>query len=162
MARNRVRVKGRSEAGRYAGIPHAVMLHQDFIALPPNAIRLLLEMARQYNGHNNGDLSAAWTLMQKRGFNSEPTLNKALHKLLQLSFLVRTREGRFMNPGRLCALYALTWQAVDDCPGKNLEILPTSLPLRRFTAEIIKMPTVETEAIGFRNYSHKGKKHGEP
>ena len=155
MARNRARIKGRGEAGRYAGIPHAVMLHQDFIALPPNAIRLLLEMARQYNGHNNGDLSAAWTLMQHRGFKSEPTLNKALHELLAGNFIVRTREGRFLNPGRLCALYALTWQAVDECPGKNLEIGPTATPLRRFTAEIIKMPTVETEAIGFRNCSHK-------
>lgn len=161
MARNRAGTKGRGGAGRYAGIPHAVMLHPDFIDLAPNAIRLLLEMARQYNGRNNGDLSAAWSLMQHRGFKSEPTLNKALHELLQRNFLVRTREGRFLNPGRLCALYALTWQAIDDCPGKNLEVASTAAPPRRFTAEIIKMPTVETEAIGYRNYSHEAKKRSE-
>lgn len=158
MARSIEKTKNRKGSGRFAGIPHAVMNHPDFIALAPNAVRLLLEMARQYNGHNNGDLSAAWTLMQKRGFKAEPTLNKALHQLLRSNFLVRTREGRFMNPGRQCALYALSWLNIDECPGKELELKPTRAPIRSFTAQIIKMPSSKTEAIGFKNCSHKREK----
>jgi hypothetical protein len=161
MARQRERAKGRKEAGRFAGIPHAVMRHPDYIALSGNAVRLLLEMARQYNSHNNGDLSAAWTLMRERGFRSETTLTKAVHELMARNLLVRTREGRFINPGKQCALYALTWQAVDECPGKQLEIAPTATPLRSFTTEIIKMPAPETGATGPRNWSHGGKKHAE-
>jgi len=159
MARTRNRVKGRSEAGRFAGIPHAVMHHPDFIDLSANAVRLLLEMARQYNGHNNGDLSAAWSLMRARGFRSETTLTRALHELMERTLLTRSREGRFINPGKQCALYALTWHAVDECPGKNLEIKPTATPLRRSSAEIIKMPTPESGATGPRIWSHTGKKH---
>lgn len=161
MAQTREKSKGRRSGGRFAGIPHAVMNHPDYVRLSANAVRLLLEMARQYNGHNNGDLSAAWALIRNRGFRSETTLTRALHELLDHRFLLRTREGRFINPGKQCALYAITWLAIDECPGKQLEVQSTATPVRSFTAEIIKMPTPETGATDPRNWSHRGKKQAE-
>lgn len=161
MALSREKSKGRKSNGRFAGIPHSVMNHPDYFSLSANAVRLLLEMSRQYNGRNNGDLSAAWALMRPRGWKSETTLSRALHELLDKEFLLRTREGRFLNPGKQCALYALTWQAIDECPGKQLDTSATAIPFRAFSAEIIKMPSPETGVTGSRNWSHEAKKRVE-
>jgi len=140
MAHTPEKAKGRKKTGRYAGIPHAVMNHPDYVALSSSAIRLLLELAKQYNGRNNGDLSTAFSLMQKRGFHSKTTLSKALRELEERHFVLRTRESRFLNPGRRCALYALTWLSIDECPGKELEVKPMRSPPRSFTIDLIKMP----------------------
>jgi hypothetical protein len=135
------------------------MNHPDWLKLSGAALRLMLELAKQYNGHsNNGDLSAAWSQMRSRGFGSEATLSKAIHELLDLNFIVRTREGRFMNPGKQCALYAVTWANIDECVGKGLDISATRKPLRSFASGIIKTPSSETVASGYKNCSHKPKK----
>lgn len=160
MARSREKTKGRKDASAVTVIPHRVMLHHDYIALSPSAKSLLFEMALQFNGYtNNGDLTAAWAVMRHRGFNAPNTLSAALKQLLEKEFLVRTREGRFANPGKRCALYALTWKPINECPGKDLEIGPTQKPLRSFTAEIIKMPCTETVSSRYRNCIDEGKKH---
>lgn len=111
------------------------MDHPDYLGLSGNAVRLLLELARQYRGSNNGDLTAAWSLMNKRGFRSKATLNNAAKELLDARLISRTRVGRFTNPGGVCALYALTWQRIDECKGK-LDAASTPVPLRRFSEEI--------------------------
>ena len=43
-----------------AAIPVAVMRTQKFANLSAHAVRVLLELASQYNLHNNGDLMAAF------------------------------------------------------------------------------------------------------
>ena len=93
MARTRKKTKGRQDIGRFLAIPHSVMEHPDWLTLKPNALRLLLELGKQYNGRNNGDLTAAWAIMQKRGFNSEGTLSSALNCLLAKNIITRTREA---------------------------------------------------------------------
>ena len=76
---------------------------------------LLVDVAVQYCGTNNGDLSPSWTLMHKRGWKSRETLNRALRELRHYVFLDLTRQGGLHHKA---SLYALTWQAVDDCNGK--------------------------------------------
>ena len=161
MAFKRDKAKGRKEDGPVLLIPHTVLNHPDYPKLTGSALRLLLELARQFNGHtNNGDLTASWAIMRDRGFNSTATLSKAVAELLSRGFIVRTREGRFVNPGKRCALYAVAWKPINECPGKDLEIGPTTKPWRTFTAEIIKMPASETESTRFRNCIDEAKKHG--
>ena len=123
---------GGKSNGSFAGIPRHVMRHRDYVSLSSSAIRLLLEFSFQYRGSNNGDLVAAWHVLRHRGFNSKATIAKALDELLRARMIERTREGRFMNPGGVCALYALTWQPIDDCPGKQLDKKPTITPARTF------------------------------
>lgn len=154
MARNREKTAGRKDTRRFAGIPHVVMEHPDWFKLHPSAICLLMELAKQYNGHNNGDLTAAWSIMHKRGFNSQSTLGNALERLLEYEFIVKTREGRFCNPGKQCALYALTWQPINECNGKNLEVGPTQAPPRAFSLGS-KNLSPKTGAIDSRKWSHK-------
>ncbi len=161
MAHTREKSKGRKESGAVAVIPHRVLNHPDFLILSSSAIRLLLELVRQYNGHsNNGDLTAAWAVMRHRGFNSPTTLSKAVSELLKMQFIQRTREGRFINPGKQCALYALAWKSIDECLGKYLEVAPTLKPSRAFSAEVIKMPSTETVSTGYRNRIDGDKKNG--
>jgi hypothetical protein len=89
-------------------------------------VKLLVDIASQFSGKNNGDLGASWTVMQSRGWNSPGTLNNALKGLLSAGMIQETRSG-----GRhRCTLYAVTWRGIDDCKGKldvNSTIAPSNL-----------------------------------
>jgi len=129
---------------RWAGIPHDVMESADFLRLSFRARALLLDIVYQYNGSNNGDLTAAFGFMRKRGWRSKETLSAAVSDLLEADLIRKSRDGVFQNPGAKCNLYALTWHRVDECRGKGLELEPTSTPLRKFTLERSKNPSPET------------------
>lgn len=126
------RRKRNKKGQSFAGIPRAVMEHQDYKSLTGNEVKLLLELAYQYRGNNNGDLTTAYSVLKNRGWSSRQTIDRAKKKLLQLQLITQTREGRFLNPGGRCALYALVWQPISECPGKKLDVKPTSTPARTF------------------------------
>ncbi len=135
MALSRSKTKGRKDAPRgFAGIPRHVMDNLDYIGLSGNAVKLLNNLAYQYRGKNNGDLTAAWGYMHNRGFKSQATLHRATQELLTANMITKTREGMFMNPGGKCCLYALTWLPLNECGGK-LDIPPTRTPPRKFSLE---------------------------
>lgn len=116
MARSRLKAKGRATSGRFALVPVAVLDSPAYAALSWPARALLLDMAGQYSGANNGDLTAAHTIHKARGWPRR-TLQRATEELEAAGFIVRTRQG-----GRnACNLYAVTWQPIDDCPGKRLD-----------------------------------------
>lgn len=127
--RARLTGKGR-ETNSFAGVPRKVMNSSDFRSLSSSSIRVLLWLAYQYRGKNNGDLSATHTMAAGWGIKAKDTLAKALRELIDKGFIHKTRHGRFMRPGHCCDLYALSWAAVDDCMGKNLEVRSTRAPLR--------------------------------
>lgn len=107
---------------------------EDYKGLSFSARSLLLELAYQYRGNNNGDLSATFSMLKPKGFGSPATINKALRELEAARMIQKSREGRFMNPGGICCLYALTWKPVDECGGK-IDIPATITPLRKFSLE---------------------------
>lgn len=144
MSVNLRKGKGRSDVGGYGGLPKVVWRHPDYQSLSGNAVKLLMDFACQYNGRNNGNLTAAFAVLSDRGWNSRTTLQKALNELLSANFLMRTREGRFANPGAKCALYAITWKSIDECPGKELDVGPTITAPRKFSLEKNKSPSPET------------------
>lgn len=129
--------------GGFSGIPRVVMDHPDYINLSGNAVKLLNELARQYRGNNNGDLTVAYSLLKHRGFGSKDTIKRARNQLVQANLIVCTREGRFINPGAVCALYALSWQPIDECNNK-LDIKATVTPPRKFSLENNKTTRPET------------------
>jgi len=46
----------------------------DLLADDPNSYNLgVNDLGRQYNGKNNGDLCATWSMMAKRGWSSRST-----------------------------------------------------------------------------------------
>tara|TARA_R110001592_G_scaffold38609_2_gene127297 strand:+ start:11573 stop:11998 length:426 start_codon:yes stop_codon:yes gene_type:complete len=122
-----------------------VMEHTDYLELSGNGVKLLLEFAYQYRGNNNGDLTAAWTVLKKRGWRSQHTVSKALRELQEANLVICSRESVFHKTGGRCALFALTWLPINECPGKGLDILPTKTPARRFnSASIIKLSSAES------------------
>ncbi len=136
MATNYGKKNGKNKLpGGFAGIPRIVLRHQDYINLPSTAKVLLFELAYQFRGGNNGDLTTAWGVLKNRGFNSKATLSRATKALIDTNMIIQTRKGVFLNPGATCSLYALTWQPIDECPGKHLEVNPTITPPRKFSLE---------------------------
>lgn len=117
---------------RFAGIPHVVMNHPDYIELSGNAIKLLLEAARQYNGRNNGKLCFVWSQMKDRGWRSKTTLSKSLKELLKNNLLVITKYGGLLNGKGAPQFYAITWQNIDEIQGFIMDLHATERPIRNF------------------------------
>ena len=112
--RDRWKHKGRREAGTYTGIPHAVQDCANWAACKATAIKMLCDLARQFNGKNNGDLCGAFSVLQRYGWKSDETVFFALRELLHYGLIVLTRQGGLHAPN----LYAVTWHAIDECGGK--------------------------------------------
>lgn len=119
-------------SGGFAGIPRQIMRHEDYRQLPANAVKLLNVLSYQYMSKNNGDLTASFSVMREWGFKSKETLTNAINALLKANLIIRTREGMFQNPGGRCALFAITWQPIDECPGKHLDFKPTRKAPRKW------------------------------
>lgn len=121
--RSRLKTKGRREGGSFVLFPHAVMDSPNWRRCSATAIKLLCDLARQYNGRNNGDLTAALSTLRPRGWSSPETLTNAYRELLHYGLILLTRQGGM----HACSLYALTWQPIDECGGK-LDCNATSVP----------------------------------
>lgn len=115
MANSYAKAKGRSERGRFVALPHRCLEHINFTRLTPKAVKLFIDLSLQYNGRNNGDLTTAFSVLRKRGWRSSETLYLAIDELLHYGWITRTRIGGL---NRIPNLYALTFQAIDDCGGK--------------------------------------------
>src|SRR5690606_37480026 len=72
--------------------------------------KVLLYLAAQYKGGNNGDLHCAWKLIKGEcGWKSHASLRLAITELEDAKLIIRTRQG-----GRnKCSLYGLAWFALD-------------------------------------------------
>lgn len=108
------------DGGKFFAIPDSVLNGAAYISLTAHARMLLFDLYAQYKGNNNGDLCAAYSMMKPRGWKSQHTLQNAKKELLDAELICETRKGARPNKA---GLYAVTWQALDDCGGK-LEISP--------------------------------------
>lgn len=125
-----------SSKGQFMKLPYEVIDSFDYLNLQPSSKQLLIDIFRQHNGRNNGDLSASFKLMQARGWTSKSTLKRALDVLLESGLIIKTREGWFQGEhSSRCALFAVTWLGIDECPGKDLDVKPSPRPLRAFSIE---------------------------
>lgn len=93
----------------FAAIPHSVIDSPAFSDLNGQAVRLLLIIARQNNGNNNGLLQATFKYCKPRGIGSEHTLKNAIADLISHGLIVRTRSRGVNNGKNIWAFYALTW-----------------------------------------------------
>jgi hypothetical protein len=119
----RAKKMGRRSKGTFIMLLHIVYDSPNFTSLSAYARRALLDLARPYNGHNNGDLALTWKMAHKVGWKSRDTLEKSIAELVHFGMIVRTRQGGLNSPN----LYALTWIAIDHCNGK-LDVRGTKVP----------------------------------
>jgi len=115
MALDRLKAKSRAYIEPIAAIPKALLESEEYAALTAFEVKLLLDLAAQFNGYtNNGDLGSNWKEMRKRGWRSKETLWNALAGLLSKGFITKTRQG---GKNR-CSLYAVNWREIHECKGK--------------------------------------------
>lgn len=119
--RSRLRHKGRRESGTFTAIPHAIQDSANWGQCSATAIKMLCDVARQYNGRNNGDLCAALSILRPYGWTHSETVGNALRELRHYGFLLLTRQGGLHGP----SLFALTWRPIDECGGKLTCAQPT-------------------------------------
>jgi len=107
--------------GQFFAMPTQVLRSVAYISVSSHAIRLLYDLGNQYNGKNNGDLSASFKVMKRdRGWKSSGTLSRAAKELIKYGLIIKSRQG-----GRnQCNLYALSFLKIHYCEGK-LDIEPT-------------------------------------
>jgi hypothetical protein len=116
MARTRHKRTNR-DGSRFLAIPHTVLDSPAFLKLSAPAVRLLLDIARQYSGANNGQLVACMSYLSKRGWTSNDTVTRARRELEAAGFLIQTRMGA--RPNR-AAWFAATWWSIDWMPAMDI------------------------------------------
>jgi hypothetical protein len=105
--------RGSKYSEPFVGIVRSVFDSPAFLTLSPHACKLLLELAGQYKGDNNGNLTVAWSIVSKRGWKSRTTLWRCKSELIQAGFVYVTRKGHMPST---CELLALTWFPLDVSP----------------------------------------------
>lgn len=135
--------------GRFVGLPYHVVSSPQFIALQPREIKLLIDLLHQYNGRNNGTLSATYTLMERRGWEGKrSSLYRAKEGLIQRGFAIQTRQGQKVRG--YPTLLAITWHPIDE-PKAPIEydhgIEPSNVPLNLWKKEIEPSQKKETPKL---------------
>lgn len=105
-------------------IPYTLLRHENFRRLSAHGVKLILDLARQYTGFNNGYLCPSWSLMKGHGWHGSQKLNEALRECEHYRLLVRTQQGWLNKPN----LVALTWRRIDEKQGHPLMVRPTLKP----------------------------------
>lgn len=96
--------------GRFIALPLSMLDSAAFMGLAHPAKALLIEIARQYMGNNNGRLLAGLGHMRKRGWTSSDVLYRALRQLIDAGLIYQTVQGQ--RPNR-ASWYAVTWLSLD-------------------------------------------------
>lgn len=111
------RVKKRSSE-RFTAIPHWVMQSAAYRGCPHPARSLLLDIAMQYSGRNNGSLVACDKYLKPLGWLSSDVIARAKDNLLKSGLLIETRKGQRPNKA---AWYALGWRPLDVMHGLDID-----------------------------------------
>lgn len=102
-------------------IPHYVLNTNAYKTLSGNGVRLMFDIAMQFNGRdNNGSLLASWRHMsQNRGWTSNGSLNKALNELLERQLICKTVQGHRPNKA---SWFAVCWSTLQVTKGIDIKV----------------------------------------
>ena len=117
-AKNYKHSKEKRDGGQYVALPHVVIDSPSYRALGHPARSLLVDIARQYTGSNNGRLVACAKYLRPLGWKSNDTVTRALGELKAAGLLIETRMG--MRPKR-AAWFALGWYTLDNADGMDID-----------------------------------------
>ena len=134
--------KGSKYTEGFTGIVHSVFASPAFVDLSPHACKLLLELAGQYRGNNNGNLTVAGSVVKNRGWKSRTTLWRCKAELIEAGFVYVTRKGHMPST---CELLALTWFALDVSPKFDPEALANFKPKAYRVNTPLPMPSIKAK-----------------
>lgn len=114
MSRTLEKAKGRQgeRRKRFALIPREVIHSPNWAHASKPCRALIVDIASQYNAHNNGDLAASITVLRPLGWTSPGTIKALLLEARHYGLLFLTRHGGLLIGA---SLYALGWQKIDAC-----------------------------------------------
>jgi hypothetical protein len=133
------RKKRRSEHENFARIPLSVLQAEAVKTLNHAAFKVLVILASQWRGGNNGTLALTERYAREYGLSGRDTLYRSLKELESRGLIVRTRQG--MKSKKHFSLWALGWESITHRDGKPLDIAeprnnkrwlewrPTSVPI---------------------------------
>jgi hypothetical protein len=110
----KARVDESREPGRYIALPVNVIDSPAFQSLSYPAVALLIELARQRSGGDNGRLLLSMRYLSERGWRSKDVIERARRELLAAKLIYQTVQGHRPNKA---SWYALTWYTLDKLPG---------------------------------------------
>jgi hypothetical protein len=87
-----------------------------WIVLPPAAKVLWLDLRRQLNSFNNGDICCALSVLRKRGWTSTSKLARSKFALIGLGFIAVTRPGGFAMGKHVPTLFRFTDVETHEIP----------------------------------------------
>lgn len=119
----------------FVSIPKDVLLSPEFAALPTSSKALMLDLAAQYTGKNNGRLCPAFKAMQRSGWTAPNTLQRAKLALIECSFVVLTRKG---HPPRTTEWIGFTWWKLDY--DRSMDVDPRQFPYLNFVKRVAADP----------------------
>ncbi len=102
------------DSGGFVAIPWSVLDSPAYQGLSMHARALLLEIARQLRGDNNGSLLCSRAYLATRGWRSNSMAVKARNELIAAKLLHQTVKGH--RPNR-ASWFAVTWQGLDKLDG---------------------------------------------
>jgi hypothetical protein len=125
------RTHGRASHANFIGIPRAVADSLAFTSLTPLARALYVDLRRQYNGRNNGDICAADGLLGQYGW-AHSTIHKLLKELVEHELIKKTRQGGIACMSHIPTLYGFTDIPIMANPAKQIKGEMPSLSYRSF------------------------------
>ena len=111
--------RDKRDGKQFVLLPRVVLESPGYRQAGHSARSMLIDIAMQYTGHNNGKLVACAKYVQPLGWNSNATVLHAVRELLASGLLIETRKGARPNKA---AWFALSWLDLDQ--GQGLDIDP--------------------------------------
>ena len=119
MAGNgRKAAKDKRDGSTFALLPLVVLESAGYRAAGHTARSLLVDMAMQYTGRNNGKLTACAKYLVPLGWRSNDVIVRARRDLIDCCLILETRKGA--RPNR-AGWYALTWLDLDVTDGLDID-----------------------------------------
>ena len=125
----------------FIGINRKVAESPAFTSLPPIARALYLDLRRQYNGHNNGQIAAVLEGTPDRpgliayGW-AKRSVFKFVKMLIEHGLIEKTRQGGIAAMSKICSLYAFTDAPVVANKEKGISGSMASLAYLRFVPKV--------------------------
>jgi hypothetical protein len=117
MARTK-RYKGATRDGSgFVALPHMLLDSPAYADLSHPARALLIEVARQFRGDNNGRMLLSRAHLEQRGWKSADVIQRAKKELLDAGLIHETRMGHRPNKA---SWYACTWMPLDKLDGYDV------------------------------------------
>lgn len=119
MAHGKFKRNGDKRDGKgFVALPLVVLNSPGYRFASHPARALLIDIAMQYTGHNNGKLTACAKYLNAKGWRSNDTIVRARRELIECGLLIETRKGARPNKA---AWFALPWYDLDPVQGLDID-----------------------------------------